>query len=218
MCFSGMGSASCWPRSSAFTSPPLGRRREGGLGAGGFSAIWGPGLSELSHRSSTSFWSWGSWPTAAATARAPSSPRGARLASSFRASRLAGVLKWRWLPSADWRKDEFSRVRDRSPAEFDAAVLTVLRGFGVSVDWAVGGNLNHRSLGAQGPGRFCSLAGPAAALGAGARPRRRPGCGRPRRLGRDRSAPSFSQSVSIRCERPVEDSQFPCQVGVTGDR
>ena len=84
------------------------------------------------------------------------------------------------------------------------------RVFEVSGCLAVGGNLKQRSgseslrglgpgpLPLQGPGRSRSLSGPAAALGPGAGPRWQPGRGRPRRLGRNRSAPSFSQGAHQR--------------------
>ena len=102
------------------------------------------------------------------------------------------------------------------PAELDA-VLAALRDFRVSVvNRALGGrNLKERSgsrasarsseppalrLFLSGaPGRAGCRSGPAAALRAGAGPRRRPGRGRPPRLGRNRSAPSFASCAHSLC-------------------
>ena len=103
------------------------------------------------------------------------------------------------------------------------AVLTVLRGFGVSSSWRkpeAETRLRASALSelrGPGPGPFvsgppgpaCCPTGSTAALGPGAWPRRRPGRGHPPRLGRNRSAPSFSQSASIRCARS-KNSMTPC--------
>ena len=163
-----------------------------------FAAVWGPGLSELSPSFSSSFWSWGSSPTAAAMARAPSSPRvpGCIIIQRVSSRRSAKMernswarLRYRWSDCHLQSGMQFSR-------------RTVLGGLGVCSCWGQPEAEKQksgsepplsRSSEASGPGpssfpsriSSSSWSGSLAMAAARARPPSTPG---------DRSAPSFCQT------------------------